>query len=486
MTPGTVPPVDARVPRVPLPALPLRTWLVTSHLLALVLPALVIVGTGALGAELRQQTRVDLENQGNLVAVFLGAEVAAAPARDVRGVAADLSPLLAAARERTLAAIRVVDPSATVVASSGEGLGERLVDHPEVVAALGGRAAMEIRPRDPPTRNDLGSESRRAGVRLFVAVPIRVGDDVKGAVLLSRTPMEEVQALYRLVPWRIAALAAVTTLATALIAANSFARSLAVLAEAAAALASGRLEDDEGLADPSSSRVAEVRSLARTFAQTAARLRRRLGATAELAGNVAHEFRTPIATLRGTTELLRDDPEMPIDRQRRFLDTALGELDRLDRTVGGLLALARAEAPGRDERVDLAAIASAVARRHGLTPPDGAPAWVHGNPAQLDGAIDNLVQNAQRHGRPPVTVRVRVDAGRAQVSVANAGPSIPEANQQRLFERFFSTDRARGTGLGLALVRAIAEAHRGQVTFRSAQDDTVFTLELPCALSGLP
>ncbi len=466
--------------RLPLPTLPLRTWLVTSHLMALFIPILVIVGTGALGAELRNQTRVDLENQGNLVALFVAAEAEDIAGQDLRIVAQRLGPLLLDVRTRTLAAIRLVDASAVVIASSGDGLGDALTDHPEVMSALRGQPAVEVRPRDPPTRNDISSESRRAGIRLFVAVPVTIGGDVRGAVLLSRTPMEEVQALYRLLPWRVAVVAVGSTLLIALVASNRFARSLTLLAEAAQGLASGRREPEGPLQGPAGSRVAEVRSLAHTFSQTASRLRTRLRATAELAGNVAHEFRTPIATLRGTTELLRDDPDMPPPQRERFLGNALHELDRLDRTVGGLLSLARAEEPGSDTCVDLDALAREVAARHDI-PVAGAGDTVAGNRSQLDSALDNLATNARRHGGPPFLMRLDVVDGHVRCALVDHGAGVSVANQQRLFERFFTTDRAHGTGLGLALVRAVAEAHGGEVAFASTPGATTFTMTVPCA-----
>jgi signal transduction histidine kinase len=100
---------------------------------------------------------------------------------------------------------------------------------------------------------------------------------------------------------------------------------------------------------------------------------------------------------------------------------------------------------------------------------------VSGVREQLDTLVTNLVQNALRHGGPNVRVeRWRTDT-QAGVTVEDDGPGIPAAHLPSLFERFYTTDRARGgTGLGLALVKAIAEAHDGGVSVDSEPGRTRF------------
>ena len=144
-----------------------------------------------------------------------------------------------------------------------------------------------------------------------------------------------------------------------------FSRSIARLERTASELADGTT--GAGTLDlPESSHVFEVRRLATSFGTTAHRLQDRLTYIREFAGNVSHEFKTPLSTLRGTAELLVDDPDMPDAQRQRFLDNALAELDHLKRLVGGLLALARADEHAHREPVDLDAWGQDAARRHGV------------------------------------------------------------------------------------------------------------------------
>jgi signal transduction histidine kinase len=211
------------------------------------------------------------------------------------------------------------------------------------------------------------------------------------------------------------------------------------------------------------------------------RLQARLAYISEFAGNVSHEFKTPITTLRGTVELLRDDDDLPPAQRARFLDNALIELDRLNRLVGGLLTLARAEAAVPSGRVDLTALARVAAERHRV-PLRGEAAPVIGHAEQLAAAVDNLIDNARRHGGAIVTLTAWSADGAVGIDVEDDGAGISAANLPRVFDRFFTTARDRGgTGLGLALVKAVAIAHGGDVTVTSQPGRTTFRLRLPAA-----
>ncbi|MFO7566309.1 MAG: hypothetical protein R6X02_26940, partial [Enhygromyxa sp.] len=295
-------PEPPRRPRRPnlLPGLSLRRWLLGSHLLVLLLPILALIGTGALAMDLRHQTRADLQHQADVLTVFLAELV------EARGELSQLErrvePLLAEIRERTLASVQVVDAHAQVIAASGDPKQIDLSGDPVVARALSGHDAAATRPRDPPSaRQPLSSESRRARVRLFVAKPIIVtrpggGSEVVGAVLLSRTPREELQALYhmssRLVWGLIAAL--LLTIALAVFAGRLATRSLESLADAARRITHGSGSEGAKLLRSAGSHVDEVRALATATAAMAEQLQSRVEYINEFAGNVAHEFRTPI------------------------------------------------------------------------------------------------------------------------------------------------------------------------------------------------
>lgn len=214
----------------------------------------------------------------------------------------------------------------------------------------------------------------------------------------------------------------------------------------------------------------------------AARLRARMAYISEFAGNVSHEFKTPVSSRRGTIELLRDDPAddaMPPEQRARFLDNALADLDRLSNLVGGLLRLARAEEGGPHEDVDVDALADEVAARLGGVVASGSAGSVAGVREQLTAVVTNLLENAKRHGGPHVRVERWRRGELAGFDVVDDGPGIDPRHLSQLFDRFFTTDRDRGgTGLGLALVKAVAEAHGGSVQAHSTPGETRFVVAL--------
>jgi len=483
-----------------LPGMSLRTWLLGSHLLVLLLPIVALIGTGALAMDLRQQTRVDLEHQADMLTVFLAELV------ETRGELATLGervdPLLAKIRDRTLAGVQVVDTRAQVIASGSPSARRDLSDDPLVLEALAGREAAATRPRGAPReRRSLAGPSRRARVRLFVAKPIIVvrpgpqADEpdaaIVGAVLLSRTPREELQALYQMSPrlvWGLLA-ALLSTVGLAVFAGRLASRSLEGLADAARRITHGSGGEGAKLLRSAGSHVNEVRALATATAAMAEQLQSRVEYINEFAGNVAHEFRTPIATLRGTAELIRDDHEMPAEQRQRFLDNALEELERLERLVDGLLALARAEQPHAGGRSSLAALLAELPDRWpGVHVVEAERAGeVEGSPAQLATVLDNLIDNAYAHAGPEVRVEVRglgpeqPDAERRTgFEVIDDGPGISPANAERIFDRFFTTNREHGgTGLGLALCRRIVETHGGTIEVDSGPGRTCMRVWLP-------
>jgi signal transduction histidine kinase len=466
------------------PRLSLRWWLVLSHAAAIAMPVAVLLGSGTLAADLRDQTRWDLEHQGAILAMLVEREVVAQGS--IASAATALGPTFVAAKDKTLSGVRLVDASAVVVASSAGTAGEDLVGQPEVEAALAGAVGVQVRPRPPPSsRQPLSSESRRATVRVFVATPVVVGGDIVGAVVLSRTPREEVQAMLHMAPGVLGAVVSggFAAVGLAALAALVATRSLVVLGRGATRIAEGDLSGVEDLARPEQSRIAEVASTAASVTAMTGRLRERLAYIGEFASHVAHEFKTPLATLGGTFELLADDEEMPEAQRKKFLQNGAAEVDRLRRLVDGLLALARAEEVRSSVPVELGEVARDVAARHGVAV-EGEGARVRGDRQELFTVVDNLVRNAFEHGGDAVKVKLVLFAGpdRAGVRVEDDGPGISAANVGRVFERFFTTRRdGGGTGLGLALVRAVTRRHGGDTTVESRPGHTVFVVELPRA-----
>lgn len=189
----------------------------------------------------------------------------------------------------------------------------------------------------------------------------------------------------------------------------------------------------------------EVARLAESFNRAAARIEELVGAHKSLLANASHELRTPLARIRMALELGKDRHEIERD---------IAELDEL---IDGVLLASRLDAvrsPERVEEVDLLALAAEEAARYELEV-QGEPAVVRGDPRLLRRMIRNLLENARRHGAPPIEVVVR---GRV-LRVCDAGPGVPAAERERVFEPFYSK---HGVGLGLTLVRQIARQHGGE------------------------
>lgn len=239
----------------------------------------------------------------------------------------------------------------------------------------------------------------------------------------------------------------------------------------------------------------ELGDLARAFDAMADNVNHVEQARHQLAADVAHELRTPLASLQAGLEELRDGYADPSAQRLASLhDQAL----RLGRVVGDLGELAEAEAARLSLRlteVDVTALAGAAAaereaelRTAGMTvhiAPGPAPLLVRADADRLHQALGNLLSNAARHCRPGDTVTVTTSATpfEALVEVADTGPGIPADELAHVFDRLWRGARARsagGSGIGLAVVKELVTAHGGTVTADSGPGGgTRMTLRLP-------
>lgn len=214
----------------------------------------------------------------------------------------------------------------------------------------------------------------------------------------------------------------------------------------------------------------EIAQLARTVNDTLDRLERSDARQRQFTADASHELRNPLAAVRSRLEVALRDPD------RESVAAALADTERLQGIAADLLLLARLDggpAP-RTEPVDLALLAAEdLARRPEprvqLRLDARAPVPAAGDPARLERALANLVDNALRYARTGVVVRAAAEEGWALLEVTDDGPGIPEADRDRVFERFVRLDADRGragggTGLGLAIAREIARAHGGEVS----------------------
>jgi signal transduction histidine kinase len=196
--------------------------------------------------------------------------------------------------------------------------------------------------------------------------------------------------------------------------------------------------------------------------------------------NAGHELRSPLTVIRTEVDVALADPDATAGDLRAMGRGVLDTVDRMDDLLDDLVALVRSGRPLREtETVDVADVARVAARR---TPTHGMaldlrlePARVHGAPRLLERLTENLLENAVRYNRPGGFVAVRTGErdGRALLQVVNSGPRVTAATAGRLLEPFERGGRARdggGAGLGLSIVRTVAEAHAGRVELRPRRE----------------
>ncbi|WP_232835337.1 sensor histidine kinase [Actinocorallia populi] len=227
----------------------------------------------------------------------------------------------------------------------------------------------------------------------------------------------------------------------------------------------------------------EIRALARTVNGTLDRLQSAVEAHRQFVADAAHELRSPLTILRTRLELADPSP---------LASQALADVERLQSLTTDLLLLARLDAgePARHEEVDLAQIVAEEAAQQRPRPDvkvimDLAPdLLVHGSPGRLRRLVANLVDNAVRHARTTVAVRLNARDGAAVLLITDDGPGIPDEHRHTVFDRFARLDHARardsgGSGLGLAIARDIAAAHAGTLQLTDRTEGTGMRVVIP-------
>jgi two-component system, OmpR family, sensor kinase len=228
----------------------------------------------------------------------------------------------------------------------------------------------------------------------------------------------------------------------------------------------------------------EVAVLARRFNHAAQRVQDLVQSHKSLLANASHELRSPLARIRMGLELM--DGASAASR-----DEILRNIAELDQLVDEILLASRLDARESDvgtvESVDLVGLAAEECARHDadLQPPeDGATLAVRGVPKLLRRAIRNLLENARRYSEGPVTVEALAQGSDVLLRVCDRGPGVPETLRERIFEPFYrlpgASERHGGVGLGLALVRSIAQRHQGSVHCEDRDGGgACFVLRLP-------
>lgn len=229
----------------------------------------------------------------------------------------------------------------------------------------------------------------------------------------------------------------------------------------------------------------EVAALGASFNQAAARIEALLRSHQSLLANASHELRSPLARLKMAVSMAAEAPPGQREVLQREIDANIAELDALVEEVLLASRLDAAAQLDRREAVPVLALAAEEAARVNASV-SGDDAQVYGEERLVRRALRNLLENAHRYGGDDVEAVVQRRGGEVEVRVCDRGPGVPEAYRERIFEPFFRlpghAEREGGVGLGLALVRQIAERHGGRVRCEPREGGgSRFTLTLPAA-----
>jgi signal transduction histidine kinase len=454
----------------------------------------------ALGAEIPPEARPDASDEVTPIRPLLDllandlfvrrpdAREASRPADPAYvAIGARLLPVIRETQKVTLAGFRVLDPQGVVIAGRDE-MGKSLAHIDEVAAALKGKysAALRIRIPDkaPPP---IYSISRGVGVHVFSAMPVIVDDHVAGVIYTSRTPRNIFEHLYVERGKFIAAGSAIilTTLLVGLIVSRTITRPMRELVDRAGRI--GR-NDPQGFRPLTHYGTRDFAELAEHFFAMAAQLARRSNYIRNFSAHLTHELKSPLTSIKGAAELMLDSLHAPSARltpaeQERFLGNILGDAERLDRMAQRLRELARAEAVQHSEASSLADVIPQLRERFPTVQIETRGVLerqVGLSNETLLIVLTHLADNATRHEARTISIEAEDHADQLVVKVANDGGPISPANRERIFDAFFTTRRdSGGTGMGLAIVRAVMMSHGGEINLLPAEHDVRFELRLP-------
>jgi signal transduction histidine kinase len=403
-------------------------------------------------------------------------------------IGARMTPDLLETQRATFADFRLLDPHGVVIAGR-EDLGLSYAEIPEVAEALQGRFRGAMRLRADKRAPPISAISGGSASQIFIAIPVTVHDRVAGVVYASRAPAEMFKHLYD--ERRELAIAGLSVAAATLIIGFVFHRTITQpvheLIARTSAIASG---------DPSAMRplkrhgTAEFAALSQSFLDMATGLKNRSDFIASFAAHVSHELKSPLTSIQGAAELLRDDvaagpPRMSDEARRKFLDNIVADSGRLTAIVNRLREMARADTRPTDGMTSLALLIGDLRAAFPALDVEASgdldcPVRMSAENARI--VLFHLAGNAAQHGARLFEIEARVVSGNLEAILRDDGRGITPNNRAKIFESFFTTRREEGgTGMGLSIVRAMLLAHGGAIDLLEAEEGAVFRVTIPRA-----
>jgi two-component system sensor histidine kinase CreC len=402
-------------------------------------------------------------------------------------IGARLWPIIMETQKVTLAGFRILDPRGVVIAGREE-VGQSLAHIEEVATALSGqyRAALRTRVPDKPPP-PIYSFSRGLGVHVFSAMPVIVDNHVAGVIYTSRTPSNIFQHFYQeRIKFVLAALAVIlATIVIGLIFSRTITQPMYELIDRAERIGRGDRDAFKPLAHYGTREFAQ---LSRSFLDMAEQLSRRSDYIATFSAHLTHELKSPLTSIKGAAELLLDslqDGASPLTRreQKNFLSNILGDAERLAAMTQRLRELARAESAPQNERSGLEAVISGLKSRfptRAITATGCIDRTIGMSTEKALIVLTHLADNAVRHNARTIRLDASPEPASIRMTVSNDGDPISTANRDRIFDAFFTTRRdTGGTGMGLAIVKAVMTSHGGSIRLMPTESGAAFELQFP-------
>ncbi len=466
-------------------------WQLYPSYLAITLLALVaiaIYSSNAFKQLFYEQTLSELTHSARLVSqIILGSNAWSEKTIDA---------ICKQAAQNSSKRITVILPDGVVIGDSEEdpGLMENHAERPEVSEALEGSVGIATR------------HSRTLGKDMtYAAIPLYKNDKVAAVVRTSmptRSLSEVMSSLYAGIALE-AVLLAILVAAMLLVISRKIIKPLEKIRIGARKFLEGDLSYRLRVHGSD-----EVKALATTMNQMAAELQERIerlkqmeNTRREFVANVSHELKTPITSIKGFAETLRDGALDDPSRAKQFLEIIASHAERISNIIEDLLHLSRIEQVHEVQQIPLERSAiremleSAIlmcetkASEKKITLELSCDAGLTAliNPALLEQAVVNLIDNAIKYSAEggKVFIEAKDDASGMRISVRDSGVGIPQEHLSRIFERFYRVDKGRsrklgGTGLGLAIVKHIVAVHNGHVSVESTVGQgSKFTIRLP-------